>query len=164
MKINSFSKVLLNKDLYNKELKDKINSIDNLSCILFAYKISLLFVLSNKNTFYSSIMGKNCVLLLKNAYIPGGQPSFNLLISSYYEIKNDIETKNNPSDGCYICSCNQSYFIEPCGLPNQTFKCLNCGEDVNHILVEKEVHFRVYLKETQQKSVEASSYIRKKHL
>ncbi len=164
-KLKSFSKVLFNIDRYNKELKEKINSIDNLSCILFAYKIALHCVLSNKNNFYSSIMGKNCVLLLKNSYIPGGQPSFNLLISSYYEIKNDLETKNNPSNGCYICSCNQSYFIDPCGLPNQTFKCLNCGKDVggeNHILVEREGHFRVYLNEAQQKSVEARSYYPKK--
>ena len=81
LKINSFSKVLLSKDLYNKELKDKISSNDNLSCIIFTYKIALYYVFSNKNTFYSSIMGKNCVLLLINAY--DGQPSFNLLISSY---------------------------------------------------------------------------------
>ena len=66
-KLKSFSKVLFNIDLYNKELKEKINSIDNLSCILFAYKIALHCVLSNKNTFYSQILGKNCVVLLKNA-------------------------------------------------------------------------------------------------
>ena len=164
-KMNYFSKVLFNKELYNKDLKDKINTIDKLICILTAYKIALQCLSLNNNSFYSQIMGKSCVILLKNSYIPGGQPSFNLLISSYYEIKRDLETKNNPSCGCYICSCNQSYFIDPCGLPNQTFKCLNCREDVggeNHILVEREGHFRVYLNEAQQKSVEARSYYPKK--
>ena len=161
-KFENFSKDLLNQDLYNSNLKNKINSINLNSFfgILIGYKISLLCLFSENNNYYSKLMGKNILNELKNSYIPG-IANENILIKSYYAIKNNLESFNDPSYGCYICSCNEFYNIDPCGLPNQTFKCSNCGQDIggeNHKLIERENHYRIYLNEGQKSQVENRSY------
>ena len=158
-KMENFSKDLLDQETYNDNLKEKIKSLnlDDFIGLLVGFKISLLILFSNKQLFYNKIMGKNCLNELSNNYIPGLDPEINLLISSYYEIKADLERHNNPKYGCYICSCNQFYCIEPCGLPNEIFNCTNCNQKVggeNHTLIEREGHFRIYLNEEQRAFVE----------
>ena len=167
-KFENFSKDLLNQDLYNSNLKDKINSINLNSFfgILIGYKISLLCLFSENNNYYSKLMGKNILNELKNSYIPG-IANENILIKSYYAIKNNLESFNDPSYGCYICSCNEFYNIDPCGLPNQTFKCSNCGQDIggeNHKLIERENHYRIYLNEGQKSQLKIEVIINQLNL
>ena len=106
-------------------------------------------------------MSNNIKTEIENSYLPGGVPNINTLIKSYYDIKSDLELHNNPNYGCYICSCYYFYTIAPCGLPNQIFKCPNCGKDIGgegHKLIEREGHFRIYLNEGQKLNVEKRSY------
>ena len=86
-------------------------------------------------------MGKNCISEIENSYLPGGALHINRLIKSYYEIKAILELNNIAFYGCYICSCNQFYLIDPCGLPYQIVKCPNCGKDIGgqkFTLIERE--------------------------
>ncbi len=72
----------------------------------------------------------------------------NLLISSDYEIKSELEKHNDPTYGCYIYSCNKFYYIELCGLSNEILNCINCDQKdggENHKLFEREGHFSIYL-------------------
>ena len=162
-KINSLNKTFLQKELYNNKLKNKIDSINinEFYGLLISFKLSIQCLFSKENSFYSKLMGKNILSEIENSYLPGGNPNINTKIKSYYDIKSDLEFNNNPSNGCYLCSCGYFYTIEPCGLPNQIFKCPNCNNDIGgegHKLVEREGHIRIYLNEAQKYNVEHRSY------
>ena len=155
---------LINKNLFFSKilpkLKIKNNNINSdqlyilLLCIKFV--ISLQYFENNIfSLFYTNKNNKqNLINFLNNNYIPGAYQIQNEFVESYYEIENHLRTQPS-SNTIYICSCGKYYNVRQCGFPIIKSKCVKCNLDIggiNHKLVRREGHYRIFLnREAQQK-------------
>ena len=74
----------------------------------------------------------------------------------YQKLENFLIENQSIRYGAYVCSCGYAYFIEPCGLPYEESDCPNCGKrigGINHNLIERKGHYRVFLNEAQKNNV-----------
>ena len=113
--------------------------------LLYSHKFSLITSLIKTKSFYSKIISPGIKKIVKESYIPGGEPNDSLLIKSGEDIQNYF--KNGGQEAVYMCSCNFWYQVGNCGRPTVTFPCENCGEILggkNHILEKRKGHVRIY--------------------
>ena len=90
---NSLYKILIDQELYNKELKNNNIIKDNFVGLLFGFKLSLLCQCS-ENSFYSKLMNTDYSEEINNSYLPGIDSKGN---KGFYNITKEefIEQKEN---------------------------------------------------------------------
>ena len=147
------------KLLYDSEklTKTTINyfgkiTISDLEMILFIYRLLLDSLNKKGEYFYSNLLTKNMLTIIKNNYIPGGEPNENVWINSANEMEEFLIKTNDAYTGAYICSCGQWYNVDQCGLPMVESKCILCGKRVGgtwHVPVDREGHIRVFKDKAQ---------------
>ena len=159
----SLINLFFTKEKYLEKMHNQILSFTNekFEILLYAYKIALLCsLLENKNSFYNKIISNSIINSLNNTFIPGNEPNDSPILTSYPEIVNHLKTFNSSSEAVYVCSCGLWYNVGPCGLPTVITIC-KCGLEIgglNHKLVERKGHFRVYLTQEHKNEVELRSY------
>ena len=127
---------------------------------LYAFYFALICSL-NKDSFYGSLFSNKIQTLLKDNYIPGGEPNEEQILISYYIYQT---TQKSSNQGFYICGgtkdkpCGTFYQISPCGLPSQEFTCSNCDAKIagKHHKLTKETDYRIYYDENELKAAKKS--------
>ena len=122
--------------------------LDEYEMILYSYKCAFISSSSKPNSFYHKMFSKELVNIINSSYIPGGEPNDDLIISTYYEVKDLLQQTATYTPGYYICSCGLWYSLGRCSLPVETAECpnKNCRKIIGgkgHKLEKREGHFRV---------------------
>ena len=123
---NNFKNILMPKLLYKEKIDQHLFVI-----LLYGFRFCVKSLYINKNNLYTFLFDKNCLLNLKENYIPGNNEREDLHLHTILDINNHFQ--NYPSDkGCYICSCGYYYSIESCGFPNkyQSSRCPKCKMEI----------------------------------
>ena len=159
-KIEKNTKNLLELFLDSKTYHNKMNllinnlNIEDFEIILHSYKICYICSKSNINSFYYNLQSSKIEQTINNNFIPGGETTDELIVQNAEIIENTLKQINNYTPGVYICSCGYYYLIDACSKPYQELNCPICKLKIgglNHILVKREGHFRLFLNQ-QQKS------------
>ena len=153
------------RDIFSFFIQPEKLGIGNLKnefeMFMIGLKLTLSCTLANENSFYKKLVSYNIENTLKDSFIPGGEPENKKLFDSYLMIKNFLNTQG-PTDGAYIC-CDQYYFFDPCGYPNQRHTCPVCKKPTNikrHILEKRQdangnyTNYRIYKNEEFRKESE----------
>ena len=166
-----------NDDVFNKTMKPKLTTDENLADIdsnsfeVLLYGLRICLQTSNcenpNGYFYSEIISNNCEKILSGNCIPGNNILNNIYINNYYIIEKHLNTKPQ-NIGAYVCSCGLYYDIDPCGFPNESSVCFNCGQKTGngrlppgitgcHGFVHRPGHYRIF-KNIQAKQAEFNKY------
>ena len=146
----------------NNQENNKID-LDLFELLLYSLYICLQTTNCQKpnDYLYSSIITKHCEKILEDNCIPGNNNLDNVFVNNYYLVEKHLN-QYNAWYGAYVCSCGFYYDISPCGLPNMTSICYNCGQKIGkgenppgingpHPLVQRPGHFRIF-KDLAQKN------------
>ena len=128
-----------NDETFNNTMKKKIVNEQNLKDInakqfeILLYALRFCLQTSNcektDGLLYSQMITKDCVEKLNSNCIPGNNILDNIYVKNYSFLEYHLNTK--PSNyGAYVCPCGVYYEIEPCGFPNASGKCINCGGNI----------------------------------
>ena len=140
---------------------DYLSSNEEIEILLFAYKFAFICSLSNEDSFYYKLTSQNIENIIKTNYIPGGEPNDDLIIQNANQVERHLIETNNTSPGAYVCSCGYFYTIGECSLPTVISPCPICGEKIgglDHKLVERNNHFRVFKNQQQFDELSKRSY------
>ena len=135
---------LLNENLFESEISNKVNPNENLSLSDFEILLySLRFVFNikeNDNKFYSNLLKPKASEFINNNYIPGSFQIISDFIKTYKVLEEKLKLRIDM--GYYICKdCGLLYEVEPCTFPMETFECANghiCGGK-DHISAKKDI-------------------------
>ena len=179
---NQNMKVLLSlffdENIFNNQMKPKIMNYSYmnqklLEIILYGFRFCVSSLSAredpnndNKILLYESLLSTECLTNLKKSYIPGCDTIEDLHIITLEDVINHLNTLNE-KHGCYVCSCGYYYEVRPCGFPSRpnTSICPICGLNIgwaeipgkghiDHGLVQREGHYRIYLDNAQRISCE----------
>ena len=140
---------------------DYLSSNEEIEILLFAYKFAFICSLSNEDSFYYKLTSQNIENIINTNYIPGGEPNDDLIIQNANQVERHLIETNNTSPGAYVCSCGYFYTIGECSLPTVISPCPICGEKIgglDHKLVERNNHFRVFKNQQQFDELSKRSY------
>ena len=166
-----------NDDEFNKTMKIKLINDEGLTeinsttfeILLYGLRICLQTTnCENPNEFlYSQIITNDCEKKLLESCLPGNNVLDDNFVSNYKAIEKHLNTL--PSNiGAYVCSCGLYYDIGPCGFPNATSTCSNCGQKTGygplpkgitggHGFAHRPGHYRIF-KDLAQKQGEFRKY------
>ncbi len=168
IKLSDFTNKLLNLfykfSIFNEKMAFMKNMPINIfEMLLYSHKIAFICSQGKQNSFYQNLISPKVIEIINKNYIPGGEPNDDKRIMWFQDLEEFLIGTNDPSQGAYICSCGFFYSIPPCGLPTETKNCPICKKKIgglNHKLIEREGHIRIYLKEEQKKIVERRKYFK----
>ena len=168
-----------NDEIFNNTMKKKLINEQNLKDINVNQFEILLYGLrfclqttnhENSNGFlYSQLITKDCEKKLNEFCIPGNNISDNIYVKNYILLEKHLIIDNKASNiGAYVCGCGLYYDIGPCGFPNWSGVCVNCGKAIGYGKLPEGItgghgfahvpgHYRIF-KDEAQKNYEFSLY------
>ena len=170
----TFGKELIKFLQINKETRDilslfiepETNLKNEFEMFMIGLKLTLSCTLANENSFYRQLVSYNIEKTLKDSYIPGGEPENKRLFNSYLMIRDFLNTQG-PTYGAYIC-CDQYYFFDPCGYPNEKHTCPVCNLPTHikpHTLEKRKdangnyTNYRIYKNEEYKQESERQYWV-----
>jgi len=117
-------KYLLDEDLLQNNIIKKISdnplTQDEFEILLYSFRF-IFNIQKNNKSFYNNLLRKNAVQFIKNNYIPGSFQPFNLFISAYHHLVQELpktKEKGNKEVGYYVCKdCGYYYDVPYCTFP-----------------------------------------------
>ena len=153
---NNLYKILLDNELFEKQVTKKINddpiSQDDFEIILYSFRFILNIHIKNKKCFYNQIIKKKANKFIEENYIPGNFAIVNEFLKSYYLLIEKL--KKREQIGYYTCKdCGFLYEVPYCTFPMEKGMCPNMhpigGE--HHVCAKKDI--RVFLNEQEDEKL-----------
>ena len=118
---------------------------------------------------YAQLITPESEKKLNENVIPGNNISDNIYVQNYLLLEKHLIIENKASNiGAYVCGCGLYYDIGPCGFPNWSGVCVNCGKKIGydklppgitggHGFAHVPGHYRIF-KDLAQKQGEFAKY------
>ena len=168
-----------NDDKFNDTTKKKLTDeqklgeikVNQFEILLYALRFCLQSSnLENPNGYlYGQLITKDCEQKLNENSIPGNHILNDYKVQNYILLEKHLIIDNRPSNnGAYVCGCGLYYDIGPCGFPNWSGFCINCGNKIGydrlppgitggHGFAHVPGHYRIF-KDQAQKEGEMKKY------
>jgi len=163
-----------NEDDFNNTMKEgKIKGVNTNQFEILLY--ALRFCLKTTNVenpnglLYAQLITPESEKKLNENVIPGNNISDNIYVQNYLLLEKHLIIDNKASNiGAYVCGCGLYYDIGPCGFPNWSGVCVNCGKKIGngplppgitggHGFAHEPGHLRIF-KDQAQKQGEFAKY------